>query len=89
MGFIELKHWFLLTSMDLRTMDMSLFRHNHARFISVDVVSPDFLRNEYRFDFKDFKQQVISNWTFENGNTKGLKMVSSNYNFDVFLFLKG
>ncbi|KAI6203785.1 Glutamate receptor ionotropic, kainate 2 [Aphelenchoides besseyi] len=64
-GFIELKHWFLLTSM---------FRHNHARFIAVDLVSPEFQRIERKFDFNEFKQQVISNWTFENENTMALKM---------------
>jgi hypothetical protein len=58
-------------------MDMSLFRHNHARFIAVDVVSPDFVKKENNFNFYEFKQQVLSNWTFENGDGQAgaLKMV--------------
>jgi hypothetical protein len=59
-------------------MDMSLFRHNHARFIAVDVVSPDFIKKELDFNFYEFKQQVLSNWTFENGieQAGALKMVN-------------
>ncbi|KAI6179694.1 hypothetical protein M3Y98_00638000 [Aphelenchoides besseyi] len=81
-GFIELKHWFLLTSMDLQNMDMELFRHNHARFIAVDLVSPEFQRIEREFNFNEFKQQIISNWTFENENTMALKMSEAILAFD-------
>uniref|UniRef100_A0A183CBT9 ANF_receptor domain-containing protein n=1 Tax=Globodera pallida TaxID=36090 RepID=A0A183CBT9_GLOPA len=35
-GLVELKHWFLSTSLDLRNMDMELFRHNHAHFLGLD-----------------------------------------------------
>lgn len=83
MGFIELKHWFLLTSMDLKTMEMNLFRHNHARFIAVDVVSPEFLRTERNFDFNEFKRQITANWTFENEDTKALKMSEAVLTFDA------
>lgn len=40
------------------------------------MTSPDFLRKEPNFNFDEFKRQVISNWTFENGNTAALKMVT-------------
>ncbi|CAJ0584483.1 unnamed protein product, partial [Mesorhabditis spiculigera] len=40
MGLIDLKHWFLLTSMELATMDMDYFRNNHARYISPHPVDP-------------------------------------------------
>ncbi|KAI6219195.1 hypothetical protein M3Y99_01669700 [Aphelenchoides fujianensis] len=69
MGFIELKHWFLLTSMH---MDMSLFRHNHARFIGVTRTST----------FREFKRQVVANWTFENEDTLGLKISEAVLAFD-------
>lgn len=69
-------------------MDMQFFRHNHARFIAVDVVSPVFLsQEETTFNFNEFKRQVTSNWTFENGEEKknALKMVSE-MNKEVFEF---
>lgn len=40
LGLIDLHHWFLMTSLDLRNIDMNLFKHNHARFIGI---------NPYRF----------------------------------------
>uniref|UniRef100_A0A915DWI9 Uncharacterized protein n=1 Tax=Ditylenchus dipsaci TaxID=166011 RepID=A0A915DWI9_9BILA len=75
MGFIELKHWFLLTSTDLKVMDMELFRHNHARFIAVDAVYPPFLQeNMAIFNFSDFKESVKNSWFKQNHGSKNFKM---------------
>jgi len=35
-GLVEHHHWFLTTSLDLRYMNMELFKHNNARFIGLD-----------------------------------------------------
>ena len=58
-------------------MDMSLFRHNHARFIGIDIVAPEFMRaNGGTFNFDAFKAQIAANWTNESANRPAaLKMV--------------
>uniref|UniRef100_A0A1I7YUT7 ANF_receptor domain-containing protein n=1 Tax=Steinernema glaseri TaxID=37863 RepID=A0A1I7YUT7_9BILA len=74
MGLIELKHWYLLTSMDLKTMDMGLFRHNHARYISVDTIDPTFINTTRSFHLKKFQDYVRQKWEDENPGNKNLKM---------------
>uniref|UniRef100_A0A914C856 Uncharacterized protein n=1 Tax=Acrobeloides nanus TaxID=290746 RepID=A0A914C856_9BILA len=73
MGFIELKHWFLITSMDIKSMDFDLFRHNHARYIGVNPVDPEFLKSQHqKFDFEAFQLFVRREWEQHNGRNRNL-----------------
>ncbi|KAK0424092.1 hypothetical protein QR680_008499 [Steinernema hermaphroditum] len=82
MGLIELKHWFLLTSMDLKSMDMELFRHNHARFICVDPVDPTFINTTRSFILDKFKEYVRMKWEEHNPGSKNLRMAEAVLAFD-------
>lgn len=65
MGLIDLKHWFLLTNMELSTMDMELFRFNHARFVSPYPVDKNFLiENRNTFNFSQFQVSFSANFEF-------------------------
>ncbi|CAI5452109.1 unnamed protein product [Caenorhabditis angaria] len=88
MGLIELKHWYLLTNMELEFMDMELFRYNHARFISPHPIDDNFI-TEYRdtFNFTYFKEHVSSKWAIKTENNKNLKIMEAVFTFDaVFAF---
>uniref|UniRef100_A0A7E4VGJ5 Glutamate receptor n=1 Tax=Panagrellus redivivus TaxID=6233 RepID=A0A7E4VGJ5_PANRE len=83
MGFIELKHWFLLTSMDVKSMDMELFRHNHARFVFVSPICPDFLEAEKaHFDLEKFYGIIRKDWRLKNGKNKNFKPSEAALMFD-------
>uniref|UniRef100_A0AC35TW41 PBPe domain-containing protein n=1 Tax=Rhabditophanes sp. KR3021 TaxID=114890 RepID=A0AC35TW41_9BILA len=83
MGLVDLRHWFLVTSTDLRSMDMSLFRHNHARFIGVNSIDPQFLvKFKKTFDFGDFKQFVSEAWLKGNNSIKTLELSEAALLFD-------
>uniref|UniRef100_A0AC35GLP6 Ionotropic glutamate receptor n=1 Tax=Panagrolaimus sp. PS1159 TaxID=55785 RepID=A0AC35GLP6_9BILA len=86
MGVIELKHWFLLTSMEINSID-SLFRHNHARFISVNPISPEFLKlNAEIFNYNNFETIIKKDWKKKNGKNRNLRLAESAFMFDsVFL----
>ncbi|CAB3398042.1 unnamed protein product [Caenorhabditis bovis] len=84
MGLIELKHWFLLTNMELSTMDMELFRYNHARFISPYPVDPTFLtENRDAFNFTHFKEHVAEKWDLKTNKSKNLRMMEAIFTFDA------
>lgn len=75
MGVIELKHWFLLTSMEIQSID-TLFRHNHARFVAVNPISPDFVRlNEAIFSYQTFDAIIRKDWKKKNGKNRNLRLV--------------
>ncbi|CAJ0927228.1 unnamed protein product, partial [Mesorhabditis belari] len=83
MGLIELKHWFLLTSMELSTMDMELFRYNHARYISPYPVDPIFLKEKaHVFNFSHFKHHIAENWNTRTGFSRNLKLTEAIFTFD-------
>ncbi|KHJ88798.1 hypothetical protein OESDEN_11399 [Oesophagostomum dentatum] len=66
MGLIDVKHWFLLTNMELPSMNMELFRFNHARFVSPYSVDPVFLmENKHIFNFTQFEQHIEAIFTFD------------------------
>lgn len=49
-------------------MDWRMFRHNHARFIALDTIYPEFVQQEaLGFSFKDFTRSVKDNWEAKNG----------------------
>uniref|UniRef100_A0A1I7TQK3 ANF_receptor domain-containing protein n=1 Tax=Caenorhabditis tropicalis TaxID=1561998 RepID=A0A1I7TQK3_9PELO len=84
MGLIELKHWFLLTNMELSTMDMELFRYNHARFISPYPVDSTFLtENRDAFNFSHFKEHISEKWAMKTDNSRNLKMMEAVFTFDA------
>ena len=78
MGFIDIKHWFLMTSLDLKSMDMELFAHNHARFIGLDVINPQF---HAAFDFANFAETSAIAWRAKNSlpKSRDLKIVFNIY----------
>ncbi|CAD6189840.1 unnamed protein product [Caenorhabditis auriculariae] len=84
MGLIELKHWFLLTNMELSTMNMELFRYNHARFISPYPVDANWLtENRDAFNFTHFKEHISDTWASKTENSKNLKMMEAVFTFDA------
>ncbi|CAI2353310.1 unnamed protein product [Caenorhabditis sp. 36 PRJEB53466] len=84
MGLIELKHWFLLTNMELSTMDMELFRYNHARFISPYPVDSTFLtENRDAFNFSHFKEHIAEKWATKTENSRNLRMMEAVFTFDA------
>ncbi|KAH7726269.1 CBN-GLR-5 protein [Aphelenchoides avenae] len=85
MGLIDLHHWFLLTSMDMKTMDWRMFRHNHARFIALDTIYPEFVQQEaLGFSFKDFTRSVKDNWEAKNGiGDRNFKLSEASLMFDA------
>jgi ionotropic glutamate receptor len=86
MGVIELKHWFLLTSMEVQSID-TLFRHNHARFIAVNPLSSEFLKfNSETFNYNKFETIIRKDWKKRNGKNRNLRLAESAFMFDsVFL----
>ncbi|KAL3075711.1 hypothetical protein niasHS_012541 [Heterodera schachtii] len=90
-GLVELKHWFLTTSLDMRHMDMELFRHNHAHFVGLDPVdthlrSPSFSANKQLPDFDEFKQYIRAHVNAigpSTTNSGGLKMSEATLLFDA------
>ncbi|KHN75082.1 Glutamate receptor ionotropic, kainate 2 [Toxocara canis] len=85
-GLIELKHWFLITSMDMRTLDMELFRHNHARFIAVDAVDPAFAgENMTVFNYSSFVQHISDKWTEHIGTNRNLRISEAAMMFDAVM----
>lgn len=57
-------------------MDLELFRHNHARFIAVNPINPQFLASKANnFDFTKFKNDVQFYWRKMNGRNKNFPMV--------------
>ncbi|KAI1700129.1 ligated ion channel l-glutamate- and glycine-binding site domain-containing protein [Ditylenchus destructor] len=85
MGFIELKHWFLLTTLDLKSMDIELFRHNHARFISVDATDPQFLKSNPKpaFNYSDYAANIQEHWVRRNPKNRNIKMSEASFLFDA------
>lgn len=58
-------------------MDMELFRHNHARYISTSVVDPGFLGQQASvFNYSAFIEHIRRKWKEEMGNSKNLRIVS-------------
>lgn len=57
-------------------MDLELFRHNHARFIAVNPINPNFLASKTQnFNFETFKNNVQWYWRKINGRNKNFQMV--------------
>ncbi|CAI4225801.1 unnamed protein product [Auanema sp. JU1783] len=84
MGLIDLKHWFLLTNMELSTMDMELFRFNHARYISPYPIDDNFIvENRQIFNFSHFQEHIRSRWNSKTGHSKNLRMIESILTFDA------
>ncbi|VDM52505.1 unnamed protein product [Angiostrongylus costaricensis] len=84
MGLIDLKHWFLMTNMELSSMDMELFRHNHARYVSPYPVDATFLlENGHIFNFTEFQQYVRRKWNSKTRFNKNLKMMEAVFTFDA------
>ncbi|PAV57566.1 hypothetical protein WR25_03421 isoform B [Diploscapter pachys] len=84
MGLIELKHWFLMTSMELGTMDMELFSDNHARFISPYPVDNNFLiENRDTFNFTHFQTHVREKWNSMTEGSTNLRMMEAVFTFDA------
>uniref|UniRef100_A0A914I6Q9 Uncharacterized protein n=1 Tax=Globodera rostochiensis TaxID=31243 RepID=A0A914I6Q9_GLORO len=101
-GLVELKHWFLSTSLDLRNMDMELFRHNHAHFLGLDPVNsnptadqnahvPSLSVHHQRLlpDFDEFKQYIHAHATARDpsAGSDGLKMSEAAFLFDSVYLL--
>uniref|UniRef100_A0A914CSS2 Uncharacterized protein n=1 Tax=Acrobeloides nanus TaxID=290746 RepID=A0A914CSS2_9BILA len=58
-------------------MDFDLFRHNHARYIGVNPVDPEFLKSQHqKFDFEAFQLFVRREWEQHNGRNRNLCPVS-------------
>ncbi|CAK5053203.1 unnamed protein product [Meloidogyne enterolobii] len=76
-GLVEHHHWFLTTSLDLRYMNMELFRHNNARFIGLDPT--DFSENDEQKselllplpNKKEFEEFVRLHWLAKNTIIEG------------------
>ncbi|KAK5973382.1 hypothetical protein GCK32_010709 [Trichostrongylus colubriformis] len=84
MGLIDLKHWFLLTNMELSTMNMDLFSYNHARYVTPYPVDGTFLiENQHVFNFTQFQQHVRQKWNTKTANSKNLKMMEAVFTFDA------
>ncbi|KAF8367108.1 glr-5 [Pristionchus pacificus] len=86
MGLIELKHWFVLTSMELSSLDMDLFRHNHARFISPNPVDLSFEKahgNRTTFSMKGFQQYVLNAWNQKTNGNLDFKLMEAVFAFDA------
>uniref|UniRef100_A0A7I4XTQ7 Glutamate receptor ionotropic, kainate 2 n=1 Tax=Haemonchus contortus TaxID=6289 RepID=A0A7I4XTQ7_HAECO len=84
MGLIDLKHWFLLTNMELSTMSMDLFSYNHARYVSPYPVDGTFLiENKHMFNFTQFQQHVRQKWNMKTANSRNLKMMEAVFTFDA------
>ncbi|ETN68529.1 hypothetical protein NECAME_15782 [Necator americanus] len=76
MGLIDVKHWFLLTNMELSSMNMELFRFNHARFVSPYPVDPTFLtENHHIFNFTQFQQHIRQKWNAKTSSSKNFKLL--------------
>ncbi|WKX90931.1 hypothetical protein Q1695_009628 [Nippostrongylus brasiliensis] len=83
-GLIDLKHWFLLTNMELSTMDMELFSYNHARYVSPYPVDSTFLvENSHIFNFTQFQQHIRQKWNAKTSFNKNLKMMEAVFTFDA------
>uniref|UniRef100_A0A1I8BYR5 Lig_chan-Glu_bd domain-containing protein n=1 Tax=Meloidogyne hapla TaxID=6305 RepID=A0A1I8BYR5_MELHA len=71
-GLVEHHHWFLTTSLDLRYMNMELFKHNNARFIGLDPTDfseEDEQKSESLLPLpnrKEFEEFVRSHWIAKN-----------------------
>lgn len=76
-GLVEHHHWFLTTSLDLRYMNMELFKHNNARFIGLDPT--DFSENDEQKselilplpNKKEFEEFVRLHWLAKNTVIEG------------------
>uniref|UniRef100_A0A0N4ZET6 PBPe domain-containing protein n=1 Tax=Parastrongyloides trichosuri TaxID=131310 RepID=A0A0N4ZET6_PARTI len=83
-GLVDLHHWFLMTSMDLRNMDMDLFKHNHARFIGVNIIDKEFLiNNKDNFNLSDFKSFIIKEWVKDGNDINKLEFTEAALMFDA------
>ncbi|KAK6726829.1 hypothetical protein RB195_004875 [Necator americanus] len=84
MGLIDVKHWFLLTNMELSSMNMELFRFNHARFVSPYPVDPTFLtENHHIFNFTQFQQHIRQKWNTKTSSSKNFKLIEAIFTFDA------
>uniref|UniRef100_A0A183FEF2 Glutamate receptor n=1 Tax=Heligmosomoides polygyrus TaxID=6339 RepID=A0A183FEF2_HELPZ len=84
MGLIDLKHWFLLTNMELSSMNMELFSYNHARYVSPYPVDSTFLvENSRVFNFTQFQDHVRQKWNSKTSSSKNLKMMEALFTFDA------
>ncbi|GMR50924.1 hypothetical protein PMAYCL1PPCAC_21119, partial [Pristionchus mayeri] len=86
MGLIELKHWFVFTNLELSSIDMDLFRHNHARFISPNPVDLNFEKthgNRTTFSMKGFHQYVLNAWNQKTNGNLDFKLMEAVFAFDA------
>ena len=70
-----------MTSLDFKSLDMELFRHNHARFVGLDIIHRIFgeTKLQSKFNYKDFEATVKETWKASNPrltNQLGMKMVT-------------
>uniref|UniRef100_A0A0K0CX59 PBPe domain-containing protein n=1 Tax=Angiostrongylus cantonensis TaxID=6313 RepID=A0A0K0CX59_ANGCA len=71
-------------SSELSSMDMELFRHNHARYVSPYPVDATFLlENEHIFNFTEFQQFVRRKWNSKTRFHKNLKIMEAVFTFDA------
>ncbi|CEF66118.1 Ionotropic glutamate receptor domain and NMDA receptor family and Extracellular ligand-binding receptor domain and Glutamate receptor, L-glutamate/glycine-binding domain and Periplasmic binding protein-like I domain-containing protein [Strongyloides ratti] len=84
LGLIDLHHWFLMTSLDLRNIDMNLFKHNHARFIGINLINEQFLLNyNNTFNLNNFKNYIINEWIKEGNDINKLELSEAILMFDA------
>uniref|UniRef100_A0A0N5BKK9 PBPe domain-containing protein n=1 Tax=Strongyloides papillosus TaxID=174720 RepID=A0A0N5BKK9_STREA len=84
LGLIDLHHWFLMTSLDLRNINMNLFRHNHARFIGINLIDKNFLQSHNNtFILKDFKNHITKEWINEGNDINKLELSEAFLMFDA------
>uniref|UniRef100_A0A915N8X5 Receptor ligand binding region domain-containing protein n=1 Tax=Meloidogyne javanica TaxID=6303 RepID=A0A915N8X5_MELJA len=91
-GLVEHHHWFLTTSLDLRYMNMELFKHNNARFIGLDPT--DFSENDEQKselilplpNKKEFEEFVRLHWLAKNTVIEGeMKINEAEINLKMVL----
>ncbi|CAK5013359.1 unnamed protein product [Meloidogyne enterolobii] len=77
-GLVEHHHWFLTTSLDLRYMNMELFKHNNARFIGLDPTDFSGENDEQKSELllplpnkKEFEEFVRLHWLAKNTIIEG------------------
>lgn len=54
---------------------MELFRHNHARFIALDITNPNSTLRNMQFNFTSFIDYIKKSWNEKMPGSKNLKIV--------------
>ncbi|VDK42956.1 unnamed protein product [Anisakis simplex] len=73
-------------TLDMRTLDMELFRHNHARFIAVDTTDPKFIAEQANaFNYSSFVTYITERCTHCTYANRNIRTSESALMFDAVL----